>query len=214
MLGKYQEQEAGWLCLKHLSFLLASPCGAQIGYFSTRRLLRKHLGFQHLTQSQEQSPDYVGMFQGHCPSSPTECPTANSRPREDRKGSTTNSPRKNPWSWIFLNNFQSFLWGKMYQSCVPWKLLTSTRSTTDGPVQARWQLILLHVNKRLDFVSCLRSKANNRQNQDSNPEGVIPWAMVLIQLPWAIQMETTFRILEPCSPNKDLWEAQWTHGPQ
>lgn len=36
--------------LKHLSFLLASPCGAQIGYFSTPRPLRKHLGFQHLTR--------------------------------------------------------------------------------------------------------------------------------------------------------------------
>lgn len=32
--------------LKHLSFLLASPCGAQTGYFSMPRTPGSHLGFQ------------------------------------------------------------------------------------------------------------------------------------------------------------------------
>lgn len=40
--------------LKHLSFLLASPCGAQIGSVSMPRFLRKHLGCQHLAQHQDQ----------------------------------------------------------------------------------------------------------------------------------------------------------------
>lgn len=41
--------------LKHLSFLLVSPCGAQIGHSSASNPSGKLLRFQHLTQTQEQS---------------------------------------------------------------------------------------------------------------------------------------------------------------
>lgn len=62
-------------------------------------------------------------------------------------------PGSNPWSWIFLNYFQCFLLGKRIKHRCPgifWLLLFSQQ---DRPVQARWRLVLLHINKRLDFVS-------------------------------------------------------------
>lgn len=57
-------------------------------------------------------------------------------------------------------------------------------------------------------VSCLRSEAGNRQNQESNREGLAPRAVV-----WAVQTETSFRFLKASSPNKNLWEAKGTDVP-
>ena len=142
----------GWVAesLKHLSFLLASPCGAQIGYFSTPRPLRKHLGFQHLTQSQEHGPGEIHVFQGRCPSSPAECAQPTWGSSEGRNQWTTSSLGKQSLVLDIFKLLPVPSPGKMHQSDALGEASGFNSSANWWPSASKMAAELLHVNKRLE----------------------------------------------------------------